>query len=92
MTSLHQAINGFLELLVGGVNFVLALLGDLEGWLRVELSHAGVDPQVQSVILVVVAILFLLTAVRIAGGILRILIVVFLALLILHILAPAVHV
>lgn len=92
MDQVHQIVNGFLNLLVGLLDLILNGLAALEGWLRVQLTSLGVSPDVQPIILIVVAVLFLLLALRVMGGVIRLIVLVFLVLLILHILMPGWHV
>ncbi len=91
MDQVHQIVNAFLTLLVNLFDLVMHGLALLEGWLAAQLTAAGVSGQLQPIIMIVVAVLFLLAALRLMGGVVRLLIVLFLALLIVHILAPTLH-
>jgi hypothetical protein len=91
MDAVHQIVNAFLNLVVGLLDLVLTGLGALEAWLRVQLTAMGVSGEIQPIILIVVAVLFLILALRVMGGIIRLVVLVFLVLLILHILMPAWH-
>jgi len=91
MGSLHQVVNGLLNLLVGLLDLVLRWLGQLEFWLRAQLRDLGVAPPLQTIVLIIVAVLFLLAALRMLGGVIRLLVLIFLVLLIVHILAPGFH-
>jgi hypothetical protein len=91
MDSVHQIVNAFLNLVVGLLDLILNGLGALESWLRVQLTAMGVGADIQPIILIVVAVLFLLVALRLMGGIIRLIVLVFLVLLILHILVPGWH-
>lgn len=79
-------------------NFVMSLIdlvfsgiGAVETWLREQLSHLGIQGQLQSAVLVVVALLLLFAAIRLVGGLVRIVIVILLALLVIHAVAPLMH-
>jgi hypothetical protein len=91
MDSVHQIVNAFLNLVVGLLDLILTGLGALETWLRIQLTALGVSGEIQPIILIVVAVLFLVIALRVMGGIIRLVVLVFLVLLILHILMPAWH-
>lgn len=91
MDQVHQIVNAFLNLLVGLLDLVLTGLAALENWLRMELTALGVSAQLQPIILIAVAVLFLLLALRVMGGVIRLIVLVFLVLLILHILVPGWH-
>lgn len=91
MDSVHQIVAAFLSLLAGLLRLVLSGLAALEAWLRLQLTALHVSPQLQPVILIAVAVLFLLLALRVMGGVIRLIVLVFLVLLILHILVPGWH-
>lgn len=84
-------LNTFLNLLVGLLDLVFRWLGQLEAWLRVQLHDLGVAPPLQTIVLIVVAVLFLIAALRALGGVIRLLVLIFLVLMLVHILAPGVH-
>lgn len=80
--ALHTA-GGWLELLIG---LLLGVFGVIEGFCLLVLTAAHVPENLQQVVLIVVAALAIITIVRLFGGLLRVLITVFLLLLILHVL------
>jgi len=91
MEKVDQAINALLALFASAADAVLAGLAAVEQWLRTQLSGLGVAPQIQTVIMVAVAILLLLLVLRVFGGIIRVVLVVFLILLALHVVLPLAH-
>ena len=91
MDSVHQVVNAFLNLLVGLLDLALGWLAALETWLRIQLTQLGVAQSIQTIILIAVAVLFLLAALRLMGGVIRVIVLIFLILLIVHILAPGFH-
>lgn len=70
------------------IAFLVNIFGVVETALRQLLNQLGVPGNVQSIVILVVAILFIVAVLRYFGGIFRILIVLFLILLLLHILLP----
>jgi hypothetical protein len=69
---------------------VMSVFSALETWLRATLTTAGVPPNLQTIILIVVGVGFLLLVVRALGGIVRIILVVLLLLLLLQVFRPLV--
>jgi hypothetical protein len=91
MEKVDQAINALLALFASAADAVLAGLAAVEQWLRAQLTGLGVTPQIQTVIMIAVAILLLLLVLRVFGGIIRVVLVVFLILLALHVVLPLAH-
>ena len=82
--ALHT-IGTWLELLIG---LLLGVFGVIEGFIRSILVQAGVPPNLQQIILIVVAVLLIIAILRVFGGVIRFLLVLFLILLVLHVLIP----
>ncbi len=82
--ALHT-VGTWLELLIG---VLLGLFGVIEGFIRSILLQAGIPENLQRIIMLVVAVLLIIGIVRVFGGVLRFLLVLFLILLALHILVP----
>jgi hypothetical protein len=82
--ALHT-LGTWLELLIG---LMLGILGVIEGFIRSILIQAGIPEKLQQIIMLVVAVLLIIGIVRLFGGVLRFLMVLFLILLMLHILVP----
>jgi hypothetical protein len=91
METVRQALAALLSLLVDFVGLILAAIGGVEVWIRSQLSLAGVNPQLQTVILIALAVLLIVGAFRLFGGLLRIIIVIFLLLIAIKMLVPALH-
>jgi hypothetical protein len=68
------------------IHLVFSLFGAIEHWLRHALAQAGIGGQVATAIMVLVAIAFFIGAIRLFGGALQILIVIFLILFALQVL------
>jgi hypothetical protein len=87
----ENAINTLLALLKQFGLAVAALLTALELWLRSVLQQFGVPHTLQTVILVAVAAILVLGALRLFGGLIRIAVVLILLLIAIHIIMPVVQ-
>ncbi len=90
MGNLQSAINTLLQLLKQFGLAVAAILTSLELWLRGQLQHLGVAPVIQTVVLLAVAAILVLGALRLFGGLIRIAIVLILLLVAIHIVLPVI--
>lgn len=88
MDRVDQAITKLLALIKSLVDLVLSVLAAIEVWLRGQLAGLGVAPRIQTIILIVVAVVLIAVTLRLFGGVLRAVVVIFLALLALHALMP----
>ena len=70
------------------VGFFVGIFGVIEQALRQLLTAIGIPGDVQSIVILVVMVLFIVAVLRFFGGFFRILLVLFLILLVLHILVP----
>jgi hypothetical protein len=91
MAQIDHAITVILNFLVDLFYLVFRIIAIVETWLRGELSHFGIPDNLQTVILVVVAIAVLLAALRLLGGVFRIVLVVLVLLIAAHLLLPLFH-
>jgi hypothetical protein len=82
--ALHT-VGTWLEILIG---LLLGVFGVIEGFIRSIMLQAGVPGNLQQIVMLVVSVLLIIGIVRIFGGVLRFLLVLFLILLALHILMP----
>ena len=81
-------MNFVLNLILTLVGVIIGAISAIEDFIRTTLAGSGLDPQMQNITMIVVALLLIIAAYRIFGGILGILCTAFLLLLILHILEP----
>lgn len=88
---MDSAINFIVTLLLRLVGAVMAVIGIVERGLRQVLEQAGVHGELQSAILVVAAILVIVAALRLLGGVFGFLITILLLLMILNVLMPGLH-
>ena len=84
--ALHT-LGTWLEALIG---LFIGIFTVIENFFQGILTHAGVPENLQKIVLLLVAVVFIVVILRIFGGLLRWLIVLFLILLALHILLPTI--
>ena len=89
---MEQAINFLLALVLGLFGLIVTAIATIENSLRGLLTEAGISGQVQGIVLVVTAVLIILAALRLFGGIFGVLITILLILLVVHIFVPGMHV
>ena len=88
MDRVDQAIAKLLALIRSLVDVILSGLAAIEVWLRDQLAGLGVAPPIQTIILIAVAVVLIAVTLRLFGGVLRAVVVIFLVLLALHALIP----
>ncbi len=90
-----ETVNRVLESLLG----LLTLLGGLilqaivavETWVRGLLGSLGVPQQIQTAVLIAVAVVLVLAVFRLFGGLMRVAVVIILLLVVIHVLVPVIH-
>ena len=87
-----SATDFVLSLILRLIAAVMAVIGVVEVALRRLLVNAGIHGELQSAILIVVAIMLIVGALRLLGGVFGLLITVLLVLLILNLLMPGLHI
>jgi hypothetical protein len=91
MDNVNRVLNSLLQLVIGLGDLIVGGILAIEEWMRGQLATLGVSPQIQTVILVVLAVVLILAALRLFGGLIRIAVVLVLALIAIHILMPVLH-
>lgn len=91
MDKVREVLNSLLELVLSLGNVIVGGIIAIELWLRQQLGMAGVPEMIQTVILIVLAIVLILAALRLFGGLIRVAVVIVLALIAIHILMPVLH-
>jgi hypothetical protein len=86
----NQAITELLVLIRRLVDLALSGLAAIEVWFRHQLTGLGVVGPIQTIILIAIAVVLIAVALRLFGGVLRAVVVIFLVLLALHALLPVV--
>ena len=88
MNSASNFVRSLLDLLISLGNIVVAALITVEVWLRAQLAQFGLPPPIQTAILVAVAVLLIIGALRLFGGLIRVAVVLVLILIAIHIALP----
>ncbi len=86
MDSVDKAFRLVKSLLLDLFALILGVFVFIEGWARGVLAQAGVPRDLANVVLIALAIALFILVARIFGGLIRVLLVVFLALLLIHLL------
>jgi hypothetical protein len=88
MDAFTNAVNSILQLLLRIGNLIVAGLVAVELWVRGQLAAAGMAPSLQTVVMVSVAALLILAALRLFGGLIRAIVILVLILVAIHIVLP----
>jgi len=86
MDQISRAANGLLALIVSLFDVILAGIGVIELWIRAQLTALRVPAPIGTAILIVLAVILIVTAIRLFGGVFRLLILTFLVLLMIQVL------
>jgi hypothetical protein len=90
LDTVTNALETLLQLFVRLGDLIVAAIVAVELWLRTLLGQLGVPSSIQSVLLIALAIILVLGALRLFGGVIRIAIILFLLLIAIHALAPVI--
>ena len=85
MNTLDQLGRGLLAVIVAFFAFILGALDALEGAVAGGMLRMGIPHGVQTVIFVVVAVLFLVAVFRVFGGLIRAALILLLVILLVHV-------
>lgn len=88
MDSFQHVITTLMQILIELGRLSLDALISTEDWVRDRLGEAGVSANVQTAIMIAVAVVLLLGALRLFGGLIRVFAVLVLLLIAIHILLP----
>ena len=88
MDSFAHIINSLLQLLIRLGDIIVGGIVTLELWMRGQLSELGLAPPVQTVVMVAIAVVLILAAFKLFGGLIRVAVVLVLLLIALHIVMP----
>lgn len=91
MDSFKHVINALLQLLIQLGDVIVGWIVIIENALRGQLMQLGVAPPLQTVILLAFAIVLILGALKLFGGLIRVAVVLVLILIALHVLMPILH-
>ncbi len=81
---LDQFAHALLGLLEALAALVLGALAWLEGWLGHAMTQAHIPPDLQTVVGIVLAIAFLIAAIQLFGGFIRVVVIVVLLAIVVH--------
>ncbi len=85
MTHAIDTITAIIMMLFG---LVMEAIGIVDGALAALMTSVGLPPDVQVIVLIVAAVLLIIFAIRVLGGVFGVLLVVLLILLLMHRLVP----
>jgi hypothetical protein len=88
VNSFTQMINELLQLLIQFGNIIVAGIVTIELWLRAQLAQFGLSSNIQTVILVALAVVLIIGTLRLFGGLIRVAVVLILILIAIHIVLP----
>ncbi len=88
MDSLNHAVETLLHLVVQAGNLIVAGIIAIELWLRGQLAALGLPPAIQTVLLIALAALLIVAALRLFGGLIRVAVILVVILIAIHVLMP----
>ena len=88
MDGFSRAIETLLQLLIQLGNLILAGIVAIEVWLRAQLTLLGLPQSIQTVLMIALALLLIVAALRVFGGLIRVGVVLVLILVVIHVLLP----
>jgi hypothetical protein len=86
-----SALETLLQLIMKFGDLIVAAIVAVELWLRAQLTVLGVPPAFQTVLLLALAIVLILAALRLFGGLIRVAVILILLLIGIHALMPVIH-
>ncbi len=89
---MQHAINFVVSVILTLAQLVLEAIGIADAFLAALMTSVGLPPNLQIVVLIVVAVMLIVFAIRALGGVFAFLIIVLLLLLIVHRLVPGMQV
>jgi hypothetical protein len=91
MGDVDNVVNSVLLRLTQIFDFVMAYLADLESSVRELMNERGIPPALQTAILIIVALIVAVVALRLLAGIFRLVIVLLAALVAVHLVWPLIQ-
>ncbi len=91
MDNFTHVLNRLLGFLMWIGDMIVGVIVMIELWLRLQLSHFGLPPKVQTLILLGAAVVLILAALKLFGGLIRVAVVVILLLIGMHIFLPIIQ-
>jgi hypothetical protein len=91
MGDVDNVVDTVLLRLIQIFDFVMAYLADLESGVRELMDERGIAPALQTAILIIVAVIVAVVALRLLAGIFRLVIVLLAALIAVHLVWPLIQ-
>lgn len=91
MDTFTRAVDALLQLLIQIGDLILAGIVAVELWLRAQFALLGLPPAIQTVLLIAIAVVLILAALRLFDGLIRVAVVLVLVLVVLHVLLPVIQ-
>ncbi len=91
METFTRAVDALLQLLIQIGDLILAGIVAVELWFRAQFALLGLPPPIQTVLLVAIAAVLILAALRLFGGLIRVAVVLVLLLVVIHVLLPVIQ-
>ena len=88
MDQVKSALDTVLAFLLQILNVILAAIASVDVWMRGVMTEFGIPQGIQSIIVILAALLLFVLAFKLLSGFLRLLLIVFLILLVVQALGP----
>jgi hypothetical protein len=88
VNSFTHMISTLLQLTIEVGNVIVGAIVAIELWLRAQLGHFGLPPNIQTIILLVLAAVLIIGSLRLFGGLIRLAVILVLILIAIHIVLP----
>jgi len=86
-----HAIETLLQLVIQLGDLMITGIVGIELWLRAQLAMFGLPPAIQTALLIALAAMLILAALRLFGGLIRVAVILVLMLILVHVLLPVVQ-
>lgn len=91
MNAFTHAIETLLQLVIQLGDLMITGIVGIELWLRAQLAMFGLPPAIQTALLIALAAMLILAALRLFGGLIRVAVILVLMLILVHVLLPVVQ-
>ncbi len=89
---MNHAIDTITAIIMALFGLVMEVIGVVDAALAGLMTSAGLPPNLQVIVLIIVAVLLIIFAIRVLGGVFGVLLIILLLLLVLHRLVPGLNV
>lgn len=91
MNAFTHAIETLLQLVIQLGGLMITGIVGIELWLHAQLAMFGLPPAIQTALLIALAAMLILAALRLFGGLIRVAVILVLMLILIHVLLPVVQ-